>query len=111
MRDRSHTARMLSFSLVRHISGTQSFQENRLFNFHAFVALKLLVSLIGRLVACTARINVDRQTDRPSTVTLAAHARRGFGPDSTRFDILNTRDGLDFLTKAPASLDLVKNNV
>ena len=65
----------------RHISGTQSFQENRLFYFHAFVALKLLVSLIGRLVACTARISVDRQTDkqtdRPSTVTLAAHARRG----------------------------------
>ena len=65
MRDRSHTARMLAFSLVsRHISGTQSFQENRLFNFHAFVALKLLVSLIGRLVACTARISVDGQTDR-----------------------------------------------
>ena len=69
----------------RHISGTLSFQENRLFYFHAFVALKLLVSLIGRLVACTARISVDRQTDRqtdkqtdrPSTVILAAHARRG----------------------------------
>ena len=106
---------MLAFSLVCHISGTQSFQENRLFYFHAFVALKLLVSLIGRLVACTARISVDRQTDRPSTVTLAAHARRGLmSMDQilyTRFDILNTRDGLDFLPKAPASLDLVKNNV
>ena len=49
--------------------------------FHALVALKLLVSLISRLVACSARIVVDRQTDRhthrPSTVTLAAHARRG----------------------------------
>ena len=53
--------------------------------FHALVALKLLVSLISRLVACSARIVVDKQTDRqtdrqthrPTTVTLAAHARRG----------------------------------
>ena len=52
--------------------------------FHALVALKLLVSLISCLVACSARIVVDRQTDRqtkqthrPTTVTLAAHARRG----------------------------------
>ena len=58
--------KMLAFRLFScHISGMQSFQENRLFYFHAFVALKLLVSLIGRLVACTARISVDRsrQTD------------------------------------------------
>ena len=45
--------------------------------FHALVALKLLVSLISRLVACSARIVVDKQTHRPTTVTLAAHARRG----------------------------------
>ena len=32
--------------------------------FLALVALKLLVSLISRLVACSARIVVDRQTDR-----------------------------------------------
>ena len=32
--------------------------------FHALVALKLLVSLISRLVACSARIVVDRQTNR-----------------------------------------------
>ena len=32
--------------------------------FLAFVALKLLVSLISRLVACSARIVVDKQTDR-----------------------------------------------
>ena len=51
---------------------------------------ELLVSLISRLVACSARTVVDRQTDRQtdrhrhhtqthrtSTVTLAAHARRG----------------------------------
>ena len=54
----------------------QSFQQNRHIIFHALVALKLLVSLISRLVACSARIVVDRQTDR-TTVTLAAHARRG----------------------------------
>ena len=51
--------------------------------FLALVALKLLVSLISRLVACSARIVVDRhthadrQTHRRTTVTLAAHARRG----------------------------------
>ena len=53
--------------------------------FHALVALKLLVLLISRLVACSARIVADKQTDRQTdrhthrttTVTLAAHARRG----------------------------------
>ena len=49
--------------------------------FQAHVVLKPLVSLIGRLVACSARISVDtqthRQTDKPTTVTLAVHARRG----------------------------------
>ena len=48
----------------RHISRTQSFQQNRHINFHALLALKLLVSLISRLVACSARIVVDKQTDR-----------------------------------------------
>ena len=60
----------------------QSFQENRLIQFQVRVVLKPLVSLIGHLVACSARISVDthththtrRQTDKP---TLAAHARRG----------------------------------
>ena len=41
----------------------------------------MLVSLISRLVACSPRIVVDKQTDRhthrTTTVTLAAHARRG----------------------------------
>ena len=64
----------------RHISRTQSFQENRPF-FLARVVLKPLVLLIGRLVACSSRISVDRQahreTDKPTTVTLAAHACRG----------------------------------
>ena len=65
--------------------------------FQALVALKLLVSLISRLVACSARIVVDTQTDRQTdtqtdrqtdrqtnrqihrttTVTLAAHACGG----------------------------------
>ena len=46
-----------------------------------FIALKLLVSLISLLVACNARIIVDKQTDkqthRMTTVALVAHARRG----------------------------------
>ena len=51
--------------------------------FHAIslhlVVLKLLVSLISRLVASSPRIVVDKQTDthRTTTATLAAHARRG----------------------------------
>ena len=32
--------------------------------FNALVALKLFISLISRLVACSARIVVERQTDR-----------------------------------------------
>ena len=72
------------FSLFsRHISRTQSFQQNRHVIFPALVALKLLVSLISRLVACSARIVVDThthtlthtQTHRTTTVTLAAHAQ------------------------------------
>ena len=47
----------------RHISRTQSFQQNRHISFHALVALKMLVSLINRLVACSPRIVIDRQTD------------------------------------------------
>ena len=58
----------------RHISRTQSFQQNRHINFLALVALKLLVSLISRLVACSRR---HTQTHRTTTVTFAAHARRG----------------------------------
>ena len=41
----------------------QSFQRNHHVIIHALVALKLLVSLISRLVACRARIVVDRHTD------------------------------------------------
>ena len=54
-----------------------AYWQNRHIIFLALVALKLLVSLISRLVACSARTVVDRQTHRTTTVTLAAHARRG----------------------------------
>ena len=40
------------------------------FIFQARVVLKPLLSLIGRLVAC---ISVNTHTDKPTTVTLAAH--------------------------------------
>ena len=46
----------------RHISRTQSFQENRLIIFQVRVVLKPLVSLIGHLIACSARISVDTHT-------------------------------------------------
>ena len=54
----------LSLVFTPYLSRTQSFQQNRHIIFHALVALKLLVSLISRLVACSARIVVDRQTNR-----------------------------------------------
>ena len=46
-------------------------------SFLARIVLKLMVSLIDHLVACSTRISVDRQTDKPSTETLAAHAHAG----------------------------------
>ena len=51
---------ILAFSLVF----TQSFQQNRQFLFRPLVVMKMLVSLISRLVACSTRIVVDKQTDR-----------------------------------------------
>ena len=44
------------------------------------MALNPLVSVIGRLVACSGRKRGNRQTDgmtKTTTVTLAAHARPG----------------------------------
>ena len=64
----------------RHISRTQSFQQNRHVDFHALVALKLMVSLISRLVACSARIVVDRQTDRHTDHPRCACAPRVTNP-------------------------------
>ena len=59
---------------MHNIGFFESFHENRLYTFQDHVVMKPLAPLIGRLVACSARISVDRQT----TVTLAAHARLGF---------------------------------
>ena len=50
-----HYAYWLFSFFSRHISRTQRFQ--------ALVALKLLVSLINRLVACSPRFRPDTQTD------------------------------------------------
>ena len=44
-------------------SRTASFKRNRHINFRALVALELLVSLMSRFGACTARISGDRHTD------------------------------------------------
>ena len=84
VRARARSTALWLFRLFsRHISRTQSFQENHQINFQARVLLKPLVSLIGRLVACGARIAADGQTDththtdQVATVTLAAHAGRG----------------------------------
>ena len=92
VRDQCRPMAIVVACFLRHISRMQSFQENSAgaaglelgrsskichIIFQARVALKPLVSLISHLVACSSRISIDRQTDRPITVTLAAHARRG----------------------------------
>ena len=59
---------MLAFSLFRlfsrHIFRTLSFQQNTHIFFLALVAQKLLVSLISRLVACSAGRPTDTQTNK-----------------------------------------------
>ena len=61
----------------------RQFKEKRHFNIAANLTLNTMVSFVILLVARTARIawrtdrQTDRQNDKPSTVTLAAHARRG----------------------------------
>ena len=59
----------------------QHFTKKRYFKNKASVALNPLISLIGRLLRVAAENVVtdrqtDRQNDKPSTVTLAAHTRR-----------------------------------
>ena len=71
------------------ISWTPPFKQNRHISFRALVALEPLVSLMSRIGPCRARINGDRQTHKPSTVTLAAHARRGLTRKTT-----DTQDSL-----------------
>ena len=60
--------------------------------FHALVALKLLISLISRLVACSARIVVDKQTERQTdTQTNYCNPRCACAPrvnDSTEVQTL-----------------------
>ena len=54
-----------------------SLERSRFSKIACLFFVPLLVSLISRLVACSPRIVVDKQTHRTTTVTLAAHARRG----------------------------------
>ena len=80
----------------RHISRTQSFQQNRHILFHALVALKLLVSLISRLVACSARIVVDKQTNgqthRPKILQCACALSAGKWPTAHRHTMQEVPD-------------------
>ena len=60
----------------------RQFYEKRHFSIAANLTLNTMVSFIILLIARTARIacpdrQTERQNDKPSTVTLAAHARRG----------------------------------
>ena len=57
-------SRMLFRLFSRHISGTQSFQENRHVFIHLLVVHNPLVPLIARLIACSAGTRADRQTER-----------------------------------------------
>ena len=59
----SSSGLMLFRLFSRHISRTQSFQEYRHFLFQVRVVLNTLVSLMGRLEPCNARIAADRRTD------------------------------------------------
>ena len=67
----------------------------RYFKNKASVALNPLVSLIGRLFARSSRKRGNRQTDRQNdkttTVTLAAHARRGLTMKGTKVQTLGAR--------------------
>ena len=72
---------ILAFSLV-----FTAYISNAVVSFS--VVLKPLVSLMGRLVACSARI--AEQTDRPSSVTPAVHARRGLMSTDNRSTVNTT---------------------
>ena len=56
---------------------TLSFHKNRHF-FHALVAMKRLVSLLGRLVACSARIVADTHTDQLLGGSTAVFSKASF---------------------------------
>ena len=82
--------------------GTKCFKEISLFIFHARIALKSLILLFVRLIARGGRyewththiythIHTHIHTHRTTTVTLAAHARRGLTSTVT---LVNARRGL-----------------
>ena len=52
--------------LIMHIGlfSCFGFRKNHLFIIHALIALKPLVSVVTRLIACSARIGISRQTNR-----------------------------------------------
>ena len=61
-----------------------TFTKNPIFKMKPVLALNQLVSLFYLFVGRGGRKRrTDRRTDKPSTVTLAAHARRGL---TTAFD-------------------------
>ena len=66
------------FAKLAYVSNAVRFRKITVF-FQAQVVLKQLVSLIGCLVACSARTSVDTHThtDKPTILTLTAHARQG----------------------------------
>ena len=78
---------ILACSLGFHaITSERGTYENRHFKNKASVALNPLLSLFYQFVGG------NRRTDRPSTVTLAAHARRGlmtFGSTGTALSYVN----------------------
>ena len=65
---------MWSSTMLGSRSQTASFWRKSHINFRALVVVEPLVSLMNQFGACSARTSGDRQTDRPNTVTLAAHA-------------------------------------
>ena len=91
----THAIHVYTHALIMHIGflacfhaislECSRFKRNRHVVFLALVALKLLVSLISRLVACSARIVADKQTHRTTTVSLAAHAHRGLMRDENMY--------------------------
>ena len=62
----------IGFFACFHAISLERSQRNRHIVFLALVALKLLVSLITRLVACSSRIVADKRTDRQTHKTTTA---------------------------------------
>ena len=82
VRDRLHAHESWCLACFHAISLERSrFRKNAQFKSNNLATLRRFVAVIVRSAPCAARSQGDRQTDRqtdkPSTVTLAAHARRG----------------------------------